>query len=301
MKKNGVLDIIFKIISVLLCIVLVPTLIATVIVGTVSDIIRPETITKAVQSIDIQQVIAELPDVSQMLEEAEIEPIVVEKIVESNTVDQLFSTYVQDVSNYLVTGQTTFNIETIKNIINENRDEVQQILSEVAPEGVTVEDIEAELDAYIEEEIAPVINEALPDPQVILQDVSQKIIEVIKLFNSGAVTKSCIIACVILAVLILLLRLRECSFLIWHSVVAIVAGIFITLLYSGINMITSFLPSDLPVGQETIQSAISSLTQTMLISFIMLFVIAVLFITGFCVIRKIRNKKQQEVQEPQTA
>lgn len=294
MKKNGALDIIFKIISVLLCIILVPTLIVTVIVGTVSDMIKPETLVKVVKTVDVQQIINETPDISEALAEANIEPEVIEQVLESKAVEQVISSYAEDLSNYLLTGASAFDAEVVKNILNENRGEVKEILSAIAPEDVPQEEIEAEIDNFINEDIAPMFNKVLPAPQEITAEIPEDIIEVIKVFNSGIVTKICIGACVVLLILILLLRLREYSFLIWYSVVAIITGVFVVSIYSGISLVPTMLPSDLPVPMATIQDIFSVLTQNMLISFIVLFVLAALCMTSFFLIRKFRNKNKQE-------
>ncbi|MBE7092509.1 MAG: hypothetical protein E7365_04965 [Clostridiales bacterium] len=297
MKKNGALDIIFKIFSILLCIILVPTLIITVIVGTVSNVVKPETLVKVVKTVDVQQIITETPDISQALEEAKIAPEVIEQVLESNVVEQVVSSYAEDLSNYLLTGESSFSAEQIKNILNENKDEVKSVLSAVAPEDVTVEEIEAELDTFINEQIGPMINEVLPKPQEVIQDIPEDVKEVIKVFNSGIVTKICIGACLVLFALILLLRLREYSFLIWYSVVSIITGVFIASIYSGFAMVPSMLPSELPVPLETVQSIISVLTQNMLISFIVLFVLAAICMAGFFLISKYKNKKEQTKEE----
>lgn len=300
MKKNGALDIIFKIFSVLLCIILVPSLIVTVIVGTVSDMIKPETLVKIVKTVDVQQIITETPDISQALAEANIEPEVIEQVLESKVVEEVISSYAEDLSNYLLTGESTFDAEAIKNILNENKGEVKEILSAIAPEDVEQEEIEAEIDNFINEGFTPMFNEVLPAPQEITQDIPAELIEIIKVFNSGLVTKICLGACLVLLVLILLLRLRECSFLIWYSVVATVTAVFVVSIYSGISIVPAMLPSDLPVPQATIQDIISVLTQNMLISFIVLFVLAAVCMTGFFLIRMFRNKKKQAKEEIQT-
>ncbi len=297
MKKNGALDIIFKIFSILLCIILVPTLIITVIVGTVSDMIKPETLVKVVKTVDVQQIINETPDISEALAEANIEPEVIEQVIESKVVEEVISSYAEDISNYLLTGESNFNAEAIKNILNENKEEVKEILAAVAPEDVPQEEIEAEIDNFINEGITPMFNEVLPAPQEITQDIPAEFIEIIKIFNSGLVTKICIGVCAVLALIILLLRLRECSFFIWYSVICTVTAVFLASIYSGISMVPAMLPSDLPVPAKTIQDIIGVLTQNILITFIVMFVLAAVFMTSFFLIRMFRNKKKQAKEE----
>lgn len=297
MKKNGALDIVFKIFSILLCIILVPTLIVTVIVGTVSNMIKPETLVKVVKTVDIQQIITETPDLSQALEQAEIEPEVIQQVVESEVVEQVISTYAEDLSNYILTGESNFNAEQIKAILNENKEEVKQVLSAIAPEDVPAEEIEAELDTFINEQIAPMFEQTLPKPQEIAQDIPEDLIEIIKVFNSGLITKICIGACAVLALIILLLRLREFSFFIWYSVICTVTAVFLVSIYSGISMVPAMISGDLPVPQATIQDIIGVLTQNILITFIVMFVLAAVFMTSFFLIRMFKNKKKQDKEE----
>lgn len=297
MKKNGALDIIFKIFSILLCIILVPTLIITVIVGTVSDMIKPETLVKVVKTVDVQQIVEAQPEVKESLEKTGVAPEVIDNVLQSNVVEEIFTAYAEDVSQYLITGETNFNVEQLKSILNNNKAEVKEILTSIAPEDVPQEEIEAELDKFIDEEIAPMFDQNLPKPQEITQDIPAELIEIIKVFNSGLVTKICLGACLVLLVLILLLRLRECSFLIWYSIVSTITAFFVVGIYSGISIVPAMLSSDLPVPEKTIQDIISVLTQNMLISFIVLFVLAALCMTGFFLIRKFRNKNKQEKEE----
>lgn len=300
MKKNGALDIIFKIFSILLCIILVPTLIITVIVGTVSDMIKPETLVKVVKTVDVQQIVEAQPEVKESLEKTGVAPEVIDNVLQSNVVEEIFTAYAEDVSQYLITGETNFNVEQLKSILNNNKAEVKEILTSIAPEDVPQEEIEAELDKFIDEEIAPMFDQNLPKPQEITQDIPAELIEIIKVFNSGLVTKICLGACLVLLVLILLLRLRECSFLIWYSIVSTITAFFVVGIYSGISIVPAMLSSDLPVPEKTIQDIISVLTQNMLISFIVLFVLAAVCMTGFFLIRMFRNKTKQAKEEIQT-
>ena len=300
MKKNGALDIIFKIFSILLCIILVPTLIITVIVGTVSDMIKPETLVKVVKTVDVQQIVEAQPEVKESLEKTGVAPEVIDNVLQSNVVEEIFTAYAEDVSQYLITGETNFNVEQLKSILNNNKAEVKEILTSIAPEDVPQEEIEAELDKFIDEEIAPMFDQNLPKPQEITQDIPAELIEIIKVFNSGLVTKICLGACLVLLVLILLLRLRECSFLIWYSIVSTITAFFVVGIYSGISIVPAMLSSDLPVPEKTIQDIISVLTQNMLISFIVLFVLAAVCMTGFFLIRMFRNKTKQVKEEIQT-
>ena len=301
MKKNGALDIIFKIFSILLCIILVPTLIITVIVGTVSDMIKPETLVKVVKTVDVQQIVEAQPEVKESLEKTGVAPEVIDNVLQSNVVEEIFTAYAEDLSQYLITGETNFNVEQLKSILNNNKAEVKEILTSIAPEDVPQEEIEAELDKFIDEEIAPMFDQNLPKPQEITQDIPAELIEIIKVFNSGLVTKICLGACLVLLVLILLLRLRECSFLIWYSIVSTITAFFVVGIYSGISIVPAMLSSDLPVPEKTIQDIISVLTQNMLISFIVLFILAAVCMTGFFLIRMFRNKKKQAKEEIQTA
>lgn len=300
MKKNGALDIIFKIFSILLCIILVPTLIITVIVGTVSDMIKPETLVKVVKTVDVQQIVEAQPEVKESLEKTGVAPEVIDNVLQSNVVEEIFTAYAEDVSQYLITGETNFNVEQLKSILNNNKAEVKEILTSIAPEDVPQEEIEAELDKFIDEEIAPMFDQNLPKPQEITQDIPAELIEIIKVFNSGLVTKICLGACLVLLVLILLLRLRECSFLIWYSIVSTITAFFVVGIYSGISIVPAMLSSELPVPEKTIQDIISVLTQNMLISFIVLFVLAAVCMTGFFLIRMFRNKTKQAKEEIQT-
>ncbi len=303
MKKNGALDIIFKIFSILLCIVLVPALIMTTIVGSISNMITPATLTKVVKNIDVAEMITQDDELVEELEQAGITTEVIEQVFESETVSQIIEVYAEDISAVLNGEASSFDSETIKNIIGENRDEITQIITTIAgddmPEDITQEEIDKHIDEIIDVQLVPMFEE-LPKPEAIIQEmeIPTELIEAIKVFNSGLVTKVCIAFCAILLVLVLLLRLRECSFLIWFSVISIITAVLLTSIYSGISMLPTMLPAELPIPAETVGSIIAVLTQTILITLIVMFVLAAVFMTLFFVLRKIRNnKKQNELQE----
>ena len=80
-----------------------------------------------------------------------------------------------------------------------------------------------------------------------------------------------------------------------------ITAVFLVSIYSGINIVPSLLPGEIPVPVETIQSIIGVLTQNILITFIVMFVLAAVFMTSFFLIRMFRNKKKQAKEEIQTA
>lgn len=294
MKKNGALDIIFKIISILLCIVLVPALIVTVMVGSISSIVTPKTLTKVIKTVDIQDVISENQELSASLTEAGVTEETIEQMLESETVEQLVEVYVEDINAVILNGDTTnFNSETIKNIINENKDEVKEIVKDLAGDKVSQEELDKEIDKFIDENFVQIV-ESLPKPQEIIEDIPEDALEVIRVFNSGIVTNICIGFCAVLILLILLLRFREFSFFIWFSVISIITAVFLTSIYSGLRMTPAMLPGDMPVSQDTIGSIMGVLTQNILITLIIMFVLAAVFMASFFAIRNFRNKKKGE-------
>ena len=62
MKKNGAVDIICKVISVLLSIVLVPMIIVTVLFASVSSLLKPETLVNIVTNIDYGEILGSFGD-----------------------------------------------------------------------------------------------------------------------------------------------------------------------------------------------------------------------------------------------
>ena len=62
MKKNGAVDIICKVISVLLSIVLVPMIIVTVLFASVSSLLKPETLVNIVTNIDYGEILDSFGD-----------------------------------------------------------------------------------------------------------------------------------------------------------------------------------------------------------------------------------------------
>lgn len=297
MKKNGALDIIFKIFAILLCIILVPALIVTVLVGSVSNIVTPKTVVKVVKSIDFQEVILQNEDLAESLEEMNISDQSVQQIIKSNTVEQIIEVYVEDINSVILNENgTKFNSETLKNIANENKEEIKGIIAELVGEDAVKEMGQEEFDRGIEEFINEGLAgmvEGLPKPQEVVENIPKDTLEVIRVFNSGVVTNVCVGFCAVLFVIILLLRLREYSFFIWFSVILIVTAVFLSSTYSVFAVLPGLISEDLPVSAETVGSIIAVLTQNILITAIVMFVLAAVFMAAFFVIRKIRNKKEE--------
>ena len=156
------------ILSIVLSLILVVLLIAMPILSAASSLVQPETITDLV--LDYVEVIKSNPDIQAGLAETGITAEQVGKVLESDFVEDLIEVYVEDVFSVIDGNSPKLNVETLREIANDNMDELVELFKDIAPNldmeeiPVTDEDIQAAIHQIVDELGAEIIA-SLPTPE----------------------------------------------------------------------------------------------------------------------------------------
>ncbi|MBR6765867.1 MAG: hypothetical protein IKM06_05205 [Clostridia bacterium] len=286
------LDIVFKIFAIILCIVLVPVIISTSTVWTVTGVVQPKTITKLVENVDIAETITSNEELSAELEKMNVSPEAVEEIVKSDTVTQVIDTYIEDVNAFLEGKEATnFTPDKVKEILNSNIDEITDIVEEVTEEEINKEELKAQLNTFIDEEMPAVIEE-MPKPAEALKDVvPTEAREYFNVINNGTIFKVCLIATVILMAIIFALRIMKLSGFLFIGISGIVATVFMAALYFGFDIILELVLAESPEAAGILNAVTGVFTSRLLTVVIALLVISAILMAAHFVISFFRKKK----------
>ncbi len=286
------LDIVFKIFAIILCIVLVPVIISTSTVWTVTGVIQPKTITKLVENVDIAETITSNEELSAELEKMNVSPEAVEEIVKSDTVAPVIDTYIEDLNAFLEGKEATnFTPDKVKEMLNSNIDEITDIVEEVTEEEIDKEELKAQLNTFFDEEMPAVIEE-LPKPAELLKDVvPTEAREYFNVINNGTIFKVCLIATVILMAIIFALRIMKLSGFLFIGISGIVATVFMAALYFGHNIILELVLAESPEAAGILNAVTGVFTSRLLTVVIALLVISAILMAAHFVISFFRKKK----------
>lgn len=286
------LDIIFKIFAIILCIVLVPVIISTSTVWTVTGVVQPKTITKLVENVDIAETITSNEELSAELEKMNVSPEAVEEIIKSDTVAPAIDTYIKDINAFLEGKEATnFTPDKVKEILNSNIDEITDIVEEVTEEEIDKEELKAQLNTFIDEEMPAVIEE-LPKPAELLKEVvPTEAREYFNVINNGAIFKVCLIATVILMAIIFALRIMKLSGFLFIGISGIVATVFMAALYFGFDIILELVLAESPEAAGILNAVTGVFTSRLLTVVIALLVISAILMAAHFVISFFRKKK----------
>ena len=296
MKKNGALDIICKIFSILLSIVLVPVIIVTVLVGAVTDVVQPETITEMVTEIDYSSLITENVDMTQIVGDMEIPEEKIQEVMESKLVKDIVEEYTEGMAGALTGEIDNITVDDILEIVNNNKEQITEFIKETAGEDVTQEELDQAIDSVLSDEAlmesAEELVNNMPQPSELVEELPQEVTMALEILNSGIILKLLIAVVAVLALIIFVMRLWDFAGFLWLSINGIVSGVLVAVLFGAIS-IGKAVVLDMAENYATLVGAvINSLTQTLLTGFIALFIISAVFMTVFFVIRHLRKKKE---------
>lgn len=154
-------------------------------------------------------------------------------ILNSKAVQEVIGAYAEDVTNALTgtEAEAKFNAETIKQIVNDNMDEIVDILQEVSPELAETdrEEIKSTIQTAVDENVEEIV-ETLPKPEelkeTLVEEMPELEIALDILAQRDAIKAALWGAIAILAVLIFVLRLFRISGFLWISVYMFIATAF---------------------------------------------------------------------------
>lgn len=169
---KGFINFITGFFATILSFVLVIALIATALVGSVSTMFTPTNLTQMIQDIDISSMILQNEDIASSFEQMGFSAESTEKLFKSNFMNEFLNAYLGDMTDALSgkpVEQSSISPEKIKEIANNNIDEIVDIFSEVIPEEekpATDEELKEQILEMVNEQAEEIV-QMLPDPKAL--------------------------------------------------------------------------------------------------------------------------------------
>lgn len=239
---------------------------------------------------------------SDMLQQAGLSEDMVNKILSSQAAKDLINTYMEDVTN-AITGngdEVKFNAERVKQIVNDNIDEIVGILQDVSPEyaNMDAEEIKGKLMDIIDQNVDQIV-EALPKPEEIvgeLQNSNPALESALQIFANRDKIKLTIVGAVALvAALIFALRLPGFRGVRWLATDLFVGSGFNVLLCGGLlagGSVIGEMVAQEPAIAGAVNALMSSFTTGMLVRTGIMLVCAVGLLVAYIFIKKALARKQ---------
>lgn len=252
------------------------------------------------------------PDMVKDLLGIEVDEKALEKVLTSNVVNELVGTYTEDLANVIAgNGESKFNSETIKEIVNDNMDEIVDVLQQVSPELAETpkEELKSQIQTAVDKG-ADAIVEALPKPEEIKENLVSESPEAEMLFTilakKNEIKMAIIGVVVVLSALIFFLRFPGFRGLRWLAVDLFVAGGINGILCAGLKVAGPMIMTTMEAEGETMATALvgsilSAFTNGMIWRTAVMLGSGVVLLMGYILIKKFRNKAavaEESAEEP---
>lgn len=294
------------VLALILSLVLIPALIMNPVWRGVSGLLQPETIsdltTQLVQEIDFSEVSLDDPELAAVLTEFGITQEAAQAILTSETAARVLPLLGQDLAQ-VVEGSFSTSALTeaeVLRIAADNRLELIDLMRMVAPAemaGLSDEPAGLVVDYFVQEEILPLLgdlNAALLDFQTQLHSELDQVIE---LATSPLISQVLLIASVILAVLIFLLRWPQQKGLLWLGIDCALAALAV--LGIAVPMKGAQISQALAQGTglpDVFDPVLQRLAAPILTGGIILAAAAIVLVAAFILLRDRRMKKAAAAQ-----
>lgn len=303
-----------------LCVLLILLLILSPVISAVSNITKPETISKILTSIDYEKVLSSVdknsePDVDEpeisdeaitdiiqndVIENLGIPTEVVTDLMNSSAMDDIIQLYTKDIDTVL-TGkdeELSFTPEAVKGILTENIDEFTDIVIETLPEGESAnkEEVKQLLLKNLDES-AESISSFLPNVnEIIPKDTNSQIMSAVRFVQKGTLALVFWIIVAVLSLIIFFSRAKRFKGFIWLGVVYLLSGVLLLIAKGNIvSLLTEKLASSIPFSVDIILPALNVMLSYFTTIGIISIVLSVLFVGGFIAIKVCNSKRTAPV------
>ena len=243
------------IISTFLALIVIPILMAFIVYLSANSMLTKKNIEKMVKEINVSNFLVdedgEYNELGRGIKDSLVEnglpAEVVDEFIDSKEITDFFSEYAGEITDYIVRDKEIeqLSADEISKFINDNIDSIVSELKEKKVEGyeeLTDERV-AEFKSKVGE-ISKEIEKNLPDLEEAMNDSeAREAFRIVRFIFSNLVFT--IISCVIMSLLIfiLLLNLKNYSFLIWYGVIFVIASAPFVALCSIIPTLTTDIDS----------------------------------------------------------
>lgn len=292
--------------ATLLCILLVVVAFATVLYSSVTALLTPQNISalaqsavnEVVQQIDPENMAQENEELHQAITDMGLPAEVVTDLLQSETVDQIIDLYARDIAGLLAGQELTGNVtpEALREILNNNMDEIVQIAIDATGEEVDTEELQTQITTFVNENTDKII-EVLPPVEVLAEPLMEsEVADTIQMATNPAILWAAILVCVVLAGLIYALRCYRYGGFMWIGVCATLAGLLLASVCAAIrNPLFATLLEQSAAELAPVVSALASVfAGRLLLRMVIVLLVAALFITGYILLYYLVVKKKKE-------
>lgn len=306
-KQNTAVNVITAIVAAFLSVMLVTLCIIIPVYRSLTAIAKPKQLVTLVQEIDYAQLVTENEGVQSAIEEFGIPADVVNDLMSSDAMGEIIGLFAKDISDVLAgkeVAQNRVTADAIKNIVNENIDEIADIAKSIAGEEVSDEDI-----ATIKDSITKAVNEnadeivsALPNVKELTSVIEVEGAEVITAILGPTITIILIAIAAVIAGLIYACRFRNFNALLWLGIDFGTAALIVCAIaaFIGSGFVSTFITEMASINGSIVDSVVKVYSGGLITGFVILFVLCALFITGYVLLKVFVLNKNQAVPETVT-
>ena len=283
--------------SVILCTVFVLLAVSVPFYYSITGLTKPKTVTEIVQSVDYKTVIKKTPVLESALKQNGIDGEKADKFMKSEQASQLIEVYTDEATEILlnVPKDRMFDVELIKEIAEENIDELVKIAEENTGKNYSEKKIKKNVDTFIKknekqiEEVIPVI------------ETTRKVVKTIhesKVIEQQLSLKTALILSAVAGVILIgVFFMKKIGGCIWIGITCLISSVIqaMILIFSQSKLIEIIALRLSSFNVEIIESAISVCTEKIAISFCSTASGAFLLIALFAIIFFAKRKNQEKL------
>jgi len=304
-------------IAVVFSIVFIVVANAAVCSACVISLLKPESITAFAQSIDYAALFSDFteeteaegettssPDTELEIEAdaafGNVEAELIDALMKSDTAKQLLNEYVAGVGS-VFTGEEApegLTEDKLKDIVNENMDEIVGIVKEYTDEEVSEEDIRAQIDQALEENAEEIVA-SLPTVEDVKNEFEDDTLKILRKVFVPKTTYTLVGLSVFLALLIYACRYKRFGGFMWIGVDCIIAGCFAALIKVAFSIAETVILDMLGAeSMEIVGKVLAIVGQAFTVGIAVLFAIAVISIALCILLRRAAKKKAEAEPAP---
>lgn len=298
MRGKTVLRVLGSVFCLILSLVFVIAAVAVPFYYSITALTTPKTVAEVVQNVDYKTVVEQSPAIKSTLETYGIDSTAADNFIKSAEVGELIEVYADEATEILlnIPDDRMFDIPLIKEIVDENIDDVIALAEESTGLPLSEENIKKNVDTFIEkneqqiEEVIPVIEET----RVVVKTIKASTVIQKTLTLEFAIYM--ILAAVLIFALICIIK-RTKGFL-WLGIDFTVISIILALVvvFSRSDVVNMMALKLSHFETEIIESAISICTDKVIIALCGAAVFAVMFLMFFVVVKLVKRKYQNKTE-----
>ncbi len=294
-KQNKAVGVITAILASLLSIVFVLVTFVTAVFGSVTSIARPANLANVMQTTDYAQILGQVSEGGTLvIGDIEVPAEVITKVMENKGVKEILSTYTESVSA-LLTGKELpegLTADKLRALADAHLDDLIDIVGEHIDLGAPKEEIRNEILTMIHENAEEMVA-SLPTPQQIVEqmDIPTETLSTVQLMFGPTVITVLIAVCVVLALLILVCRLRRFGWMLWLGINSIIVAVLVAVVGAGSDIALSMFQEELGQAAGIATSAVGVVANQLWLATGILLAVGVVGIVVCCVIRSNAKKK----------